>query len=151
MDLRSIRALVAGAALLLVAGAREPAPGAQDKDEVRFEAVEIYIDAGERPLAAYQFELSDPQRRIAIVGIEGGEHPAFKEPGYYDPRAMQNDRVIIAAFNTGADLPRGRTRVATVHVLVRGAADADYTVRLEATATSDGSEIPATISFEKGA
>ena len=107
-------------------------------------------DSGEVPLGAYQFELSDPAGSIKIVGVEGGEHAAFAEPPYYDPEALQNERIIIAAFNTGDDLPVGNTRVATVHVRVAGQADPDYTVNLAVAADADGEEIPATVSISQG-
>ena len=117
---------------------------------VRFEAVDVYVDAGARGLAAYQFELSDQEGRITIVGIEGGEHTAFKKPPYYDPKALRNNRVIIAAFTTGDDLPAGKTRVATVHVQVTAATDPDYQLKLIVAAGADGTEIPATCSISKG-
>ena len=127
--------------------------GAQEdvRPAVRFEAVDIYIASGDKPLAAYQFEFSDPERRVTIVGIEGGEHAAFKKPPYYDPKALRNNRVIVAAFSTASDLPAGRTRVATIMVQISGPNDADYDLKLTVAATADGSTIPATISLSKGA
>ena len=44
-----------------------------------------------------------------------------------------------------ADLPRGRTRIATVHALVNG--EASFTVTLVAATTADGQPIDASISF----
>jgi hypothetical protein len=82
----------------------------------RFYALDISIDSKDRPFAAYQLMCSVPGAKI--VGIEGGEHTAFAQPPVYDPKAMQQDRVIIAAFSTNAvsSLPRGNTRVATIHI-----------------------------------
>ena len=59
---------------------------------------------------------------VKLVGIEGGEHAAFAQPPYYDPKALLNERIVIAAFNTaGADkLPSGKTRVARLMVRVDG-------------------------------
>src|SRR5512145_190868 len=76
----------------------------------QFRAVDIYLDAGSTPLAAYQLEFSITNQVAKIAGIEGGEHPAFRTPPHYDPKAMQQERVIIAAFNAGktSDLPTGR-------------------------------------------
>jgi len=117
---------------------------------VRFAPVHIYLDCGQRFLAAFQFELKAVAGEIKIVGVEGGEHPAFVEPPYYDRAALANDRIIIGAFNTGSDLPTGRTRVATVHLQIIGDVEPEYGLVLTVAADADGSEIPAEITFEKG-
>lgn len=116
----------------------------------RFEAVEVYLDSGDVPLAAYQFEFTAETGEIKIVGIEGGEHPAFKEPPYYDPAALSKGRIIIAAFNTGEDLPKGRTRVARLHLQVIGETKPKYVVKLEVAASLDGKKTPATANVEEG-
>jgi len=121
-----------------------PQPG------VRFAPLHIYLDSGNSSLAAYQFELKATARQIKIVGVEGGEHEAFKEAPYYDPAALAKDRIIIAAFNTGSDLPKGRTRIATIHLQIAGAAEPEYELKLAVAADADGKEIPAEITFEKG-
>lgn len=118
---------------------------------VRFEAVDVYMDSGEVPLAAYQFELASETGEIKIVGIEGGEHSAFKEPPYYDPAALSNDRIIVAAFNTGQNLPSGKTRVATVHLQISGETEPELVVKLEVAATKDGKQTSATATLAKGA
>jgi hypothetical protein len=117
---------------------------------VRFAPLHIYLDSGNRPLAAFQFKLKATAGQIKIVGVEGGQHEAFKEAPYYDPAALANDRIIIAAFNTGQDLPKGRTRIATIHLQIIGAAEPEYELMLTVAADADGEEIPAKISFEKG-
>ena len=117
---------------------------------VRFAPLHIYIESGNQPLAAYQFELKATAGQIKIVGVEGGQHKAFKEAPYYDPAALANDRIIIAAFNTGRDLPTGRTRIATIHLQIIGDAEPEYELKLTVAADADGEEIPAKISFEKG-
>ena len=124
--------------------------GAEEAEGVRFAAVDVYVDSGRRPLAAYQFELEATAGDVKIVGIEGGEHAAFSEPPYYDPAALTRQRVIIAAFNTGEDLPTGRTRVARVHVRVAGPTEPEYSVQLEAAASPDGKRIDATATCEQG-
>ena len=84
--------------------------------EATFTAVDVFMDTGPEPLAAFQIEFRTGGERI--VGIEGGQHAAFKEPAHYDPKAMQQNRVILAAFNTATatQLPKGKTRVATLHL-----------------------------------
>jgi hypothetical protein len=116
---------------------------------VRFAPLHIYIDSGNW-LAAYQFELKATAGQIKIVGVEGGQHKAFKEAPYYDPAALANDRIIIAAFSTGSDLPKGRTRIATIHLQIIGDTEPEYELKLAVAGDADGKEIPAEITFEKG-
>ena len=117
---------------------------------VRFAPLHIYIDSGNSNLAAYQFELKAAAGQVKIVGVEGGRHEAFKEAPYYDPAALAKDRIIIAAFSTGSNLPKGRTRIATIHLQIIGDAEPKYELKLVVAADADGKEIPAEISFEKG-
>lgn len=117
---------------------------------VRFSPLHIYIDSGHKSLAAYQFELKAAAGQVKIVGVEGGQHEAFEEAPYYDPAALANDHIIIAAFNTGSELPKGRTRIATIHLQIIGDVEPDYELKLAVAADADANEIPAKISFEKG-
>ncbi len=117
---------------------------------VRFAPLHIYIDSGNSSLAAYQFELKASAGQIKIVGVEGGRHEAFKEAPYYDPAALAKDRIIIAAFSTGSDLPKGRTRIATIHLQIIGETEPQYELKLIVAADADAKEIPAEITFEKG-
>ncbi len=117
---------------------------------VRFAPLHIYLDSGSRPLAAFQFELKAATGQIEIVGVEGGQHKAFAEAPYYDPAALANDRIIIAAFNTGRELPKGRTRIATVHLQITGDTEPEYELDLTVAAGAEGEEFPAELTFEKG-
>ena len=121
-----------------------------DSQAIRFAPVHVYIDSGDAGLAAWQVELTNTTGNAKIVGIEGGEHGAFKEPPYYDSAAMMNERVIIAAFCTGSDLPSGRTRVATLHMQITGEGAAEYEVILKRAAGEEANEITATITIEQG-
>jgi hypothetical protein len=121
-----------------------PQPG------VRFAPLYIYIDSGNNSLAAYQFELKATAGQIKIVGVEGGQSEAFKEAPYYDPAALQNNRIIIAAFSTGSNLPKGRTRIATIHMQIIGDTEPQYELKLIVAGGADGKEIPAEITFKKG-
>ena len=124
--------------------------GKRIEQMVRFAPVHIYIDSGDKPLAAYQFELKATSGQIKIVGVEGGEHPAFREAPYYDPAALMNDRIIIAAFNAGRDLPARRTRIATLHLQILGDAEPEYQLTLVTAADADGTELPVKITYERG-
>jgi len=130
--------------VLLSAASRKPPSAA-----FRFEAVDIFADPQGKPLAAYQFELSDVENRIKIVGVEGGTHPAFSKPPYYDPKALRGNRIIVAAFNTGSDLPVAETRIARIHVMIRGKKDPDYILKPVTAASPDGTEIPVRLWLSK--
>ena len=114
---------------------------------VRFEYIDVYVDSGDAPLAAYQFELTDSAGSIKIVGIEGGAHEAFATPPYYDPKALKNNRVIIAAFSTADALPADKTRVATVHVQVDVDVIPEITINLAVAGDVQGNEINAKVSI----
>jgi hypothetical protein len=133
----------------LPAGATRPAtsPSTDAPGPVRFGAVEVYVDPGQAPLAAYQFEVTARTGDVTLVGLEGGDHPAFKSAPYYDTRALLRDKVIVAAFSTAADLPRGRTRVATLMVQITGDAEPAYDARLVVAASADGKPIPAKVTL----
>jgi hypothetical protein len=123
----------------------------QTANTIHYKTIDIFVDSKEKSLAAYQLEFKSWTGNAKIVGVEGGEHEAFKEAPYYDPKAMQQERVIIAAFSTNAEgqLPKGKIRVATVHVQVTGDKDPDYAVELETAADSQGKKISAETSFEQ--
>ena len=125
--------------------------GQENNVPIRFSTVDVFVDSGAQPLAAYQLSFTAISGDVKIVGIEGGEHAAFKEPPHYDPRAIQNERAILAAFNTASadSLPQGRTRVATVHVQITGATTPAFAVKLEAAANHQGSRVAGHTSFQE--
>jgi hypothetical protein len=129
-------------------GAQQPV---REEAPVHFCAIDIFVDAGSTPLAAYQLEFADSNQLAKIVGIEGGEHAAFRQPPFYDPKAMQHERVIIASFSTAAaaSLPAGKTRVATIHVQIAGIGLPLYKLKLATAGDSQGNKIPARASFEE--
>lgn len=116
---------------------------------VRFEALDIRIDAGDTPLAAYQVQITAAGGEARIVGIEGGEHAAYADAPYYDPAALHeghiNERIIIAAFSTAPpdELPLGSTRIARLQIAVQG--EAQYEITLQAAGAQDGRRIEAKV------
>lgn len=114
-------------------------------DGIRFEAIDVFLNCGTNHLAAWQLEVQSKNSAVEIVGIEGGEHAAFAEPAYYDPKAMNSNRVILAAFSTANDLPSGKTRVARIHVQCSGRNVTEYSTVLSVAADSDGQRIPASL------
>ncbi len=124
-------------------------PSNIDAHDVRFAAVDVIVDSGQTPLAAWQFEILSRSPGVEIVGIEGGEHEAFADPPYYDPEAMNNDRVILAAFSTSEELPSGRGRIARLHLQLEGPGPREFEVRVNVMATVNGEPVPATASLQK--
>lgn len=125
--------------------------GQENNAATHFSTVEVFVDSGNQPLGAYQVSFTATSGDVKIVGIEGGEHSAFKEAPHYDPKAIQHERAILAAFNTASadNLPKGRTRVATVHVQITGAMTPVYAVKLEAAANHEGSRVTGQTSFRE--
>ena len=134
------------------AGQAGPLEGAGYRTEgpVRFVPLQIRIDPGGSPLAAYQFELKAAKGRIRIVGVEGGSDPAFGRAPYYDPAALAQDRIVIAAYSLDGRLPTGPVRVATIHLQVQGDVEPEYELTLDAAADDHGDSISAKITHEQG-
>jgi hypothetical protein len=89
--------------------------------QTRFVAMDLVIDPQGEALAAYQVEIR-ASGNVKIVGVEGGEHPEFRKAPYYDPKGIQHERLIVAAFSTAdpSKLPNRPTRVLTVHLECEG-------------------------------
>jgi hypothetical protein len=117
----------------------------------RFTTVDVFVDSHDQALAAYQLEVTSTRGNARIVGIEGGETAPFTPPPYYDPRAMQQERVILAAYNRGLlrSLPKGRTRVATLHVQVSGNEAPEFAIKLVTVGNGMGYKIKASASIEE--
>ena len=120
--------------------------------EIRFEAVEIYLES-EHPVAAWQFELGESSGRMRVVGIENGDSAAFAGAPYYDFEAViegEADRIIVADYSLkpADELPTGRSRIATVHVQLQGPTEPHYVLSLMATGGADGQPIPASIDLD---
>ncbi|MDB5358685.1 MAG: hypothetical protein JWN24_5138 [Phycisphaerales bacterium] len=130
---------------------RTPAPAtsspATAPEHVTFVPVHVFIDPHGTPLAAYQVEIVADAGDATLVGIEGGDDPAYADAPYYDKRAMTKKRIIIAAFNTGTTLPTARTRVATLMFRVAGTVEPHYSETLQVAASSDGKMMPATVTL----
>ena len=145
MRIRLFVIMLFGLAAALHAG--QPAG---EEGHSRFRAVDIYLDSKGAPLAAYQLEFAVTNAAANIVGIEGGEHPAFHEAPFYDARAIQHERVIIAAFSTESaeKLPTGKTRIATIHLQIIGGGEPEFVLKLQAAADSQGIKISVEASSE---
>lgn len=122
-----------------------------EEGRTRFRTIDIFVDSRSTPLAAYQVEFAATNGVVRIVGIEGGEPEAFRQPPVYDPKAMQQDRLIIASFSTASAsaLPKGKTRVATIHILVSGKTEPQFELKLQTAGDSRGRKISAQATFEE--
>jgi hypothetical protein len=118
---------------------------------VRFQTVDVTLDPKGQPLAAYQLEFVADEGRVKLVGVEGGDHAAYREPPYYDPAALSRHRVIVAAFSTSADLPRTPVRVARLHVQVSGDGPPQWTAKLIVASSNQSPSIPADVRVSEGA
>ena len=118
-------------------------PSLPATNPIAFAYADVTIDPAGTPLAAYQLEFTADANRVKLVGIEGGDAAAFKDPPYYDPAALNHNRVILAAFSTGADLPKQSFRAARLHLQITGLETPKCQVKLIAAAAADGSKIPA--------
>src|SRR5262245_32375193 len=102
---------IVGAALILLLAvglmlvrlvAQQPTPVPPRDNAPHFVVVDVTLDSGTTPLAAYQLEIVSTNKAVKIVGIEGGDSAAFRQPPYYDPAAMQGGRVVLGAFSLAA-------------------------------------------------
>ena len=148
------RLLVLALALVMaipLLGLAQVANEDRDAQPIEFATIDVVVDPGDETLAAYQVEIEAVAAAIMIVGIEGGEHPEFAAPPYYDPAAMRHERVIIAAFSTAARdaLPRGASRVATIHVQITGGETPRFEATLTAAAAAGGREIDAKVHLKR--
>jgi len=134
------RLLAAALLVFLTSGAQRP-----PEEGVRFRPIDVFVDAGDAPLAAYQVEIASSSPDARIVGVEGGESQQYAAAPYYDPAALQGGRIIIAAFTTEAEPPSGRTRVARIHMQEAAGAEPAYTARLMAAAAPGGGGIEAKV------
>lgn len=133
---------LAAATILLAAAALL---SAEEQRAVEFGYVDVVVDSGAAPLAAYQVDFSADAASAKIVGVEGGEHAAFSGAPYFDPAAAGGERVVIAAFSTGKDLPSHRTRVARIHLQFLAGAKREFSAKLIAAGTVGGARISATV------
>lgn len=139
-------------ALLVLVGLWTAGAANADEHNVRFAAVDIYLDSAD-PIAAWQFELSDRAGLMKVVGVEQGESPAFERVPYYDREAVRlgdADRLIVADYSLASvdELPSGRARIATIHLMLSGDDDADFNLQLVTATTYDGVVTDAHISLD---
>ena len=139
---------ILGALLVLLASLLAP-QDPQPAGSPTFAAFDVFVDSGNKTLGAWQFEWLVRGGGARIVGVEGGEHAAFAAAPHYDPAALQGGRILIAAYSTAKELPRGRTRVARVHLRIDAGPSPEFAVQLQASADGEGAALSATVAWQK--
>lgn len=114
-----------------------------------FAAFDVFVDSGDKTLGAWQFEWLVRGGGARIVGVEGGEHATFAKAPHYDAAALQGGRILVAAYSTDRELPRGRTRVARVHLMIDAGVAPEFAVQLQASADGEGAALSATVAWQK--
>ena len=137
-----------GAAGGAAGGAVGDAPGGPGS---RFEAFDLWVNAGAGGLAAYQCEVWVRAGEGLFVGIEGGEEGVFQDPPSYDPRAMARERAVLAGFTLESveRLPRGRVRVARLMLETRGERPAELEAVLVLAADAEGRRLEAQVGLTR--
>lgn len=120
------------------AGGGDASPSSAGQVPVRFETLDVLLDSHGATLVAWQARFVDPTGRARIVGVEGGDDPAFAAPPFHDPRALSQGELVLAAFDTSHTGPTTRSRVARLHLAVTGDAPAHFDVALEVAAGPSG-------------
>lgn len=120
---------------------------------VRFTTVDVFVDSAE-PLAAWQLEFAASAGVMQVVGVENGDSKAFHGSPYYDREAVEQgraDRIVVADYSLEdeSELPRGRTRVTTLHLMLSGDRMApQFDTRLIVATSYQGTRINAEINIE---
>jgi hypothetical protein len=154
--------LILTATLLLIAGlgwcawpaAQPETAGAPDPGSPRFVVLDVIADSSAERLAAYQVEVTATNLgagQVRLVGVEGGAPAAFRSAPYYDPAALQGQRVIVGAYSLSPQeqLPQGSARIASVHYQVIGSARPQFGVQLITAGSTGGRTIPLHVSIQE--
>jgi hypothetical protein len=133
-------------ALALFASPINTASAQSERDEavaLSFSTLDVYIHT-DQGLGAWQVEVDAEKAGGKIVGVEGGDG-VYAEPPYYDPKALQGGRIVLAGFSLNGKLPRGKVKVATLHLQEAGDG-APFESRLVVAADGDGKALNADLS-----
>jgi len=121
---------------------------AEEPAGVVFRAVDLWMDSGEEALAAYQVEIAYDAGRVKIVGLEGGVPETYREAPFYDRKGFEGGRIIVAALTTENNAPKGRARVARLHLAVEGEGGPELSASLMAAARPGGERIEPTVELK---
>ena len=147
------RACIVGVIFCLLAALvhqRQTPVSAVEQPQSRFGIVDLFVDSAQTRLGAWEMEFKATTGQVEIVGIERGDNADFHDPPYYDPAALQGNRIIVGAFNLAKELPMGKTRVARLHLHISGNQKPLYAVNLVVAGDKEGKPIAAQASFREG-
>jgi hypothetical protein len=116
------------------------------KAAITFGTLDVYVHVN-GALGAWQVELEAERAGAKIVGVEGGEGVYANAP-FYDPKALQGGRIVLAGFSLEEKLPTGRVKVATVHLQEMGG-NARFESRLIVAADAEGKKLNADLSVTR--
>jgi len=137
------------ASVLLAAGTGDDKPARDGKSADPFMPVDVFVDSGNKQLVAYQLEITYDHKQVKIISLEGGEPEAFKDAPHYDPAGMTRGRIIIAAFTTDhAGAPKGKNRLARLHLTAEGHGTPKLKVTVVAAAKPGGKRLDAKAELE---
>ena len=112
------------------------------KEKISFRTVDISVDSKTNSLAAYQIDIRYDKENVKVVGLEGGAE-GYKNPPYYDRAGLEGGHIIIAAFvDNDTHAKNGKTRVARLHLQIKGCASYELKTRPVVAAKPGGKEIP---------
>lgn len=134
-------------AVFLAAGSGASSLEARSPARQEFVAYDLHIDPKGQDLAAWQIEVR--ARHAKVVGVEGGEHVAFRDAPYYDRRALSQGLIKLAAFQLEQDFPTKRTRVARLHFAIEAGRTPELAVELQVASTPEGKIAGAEVSIER--
>jgi hypothetical protein len=107
-----------------------------------FRTVDVSVDSRQNALAAYQVDIRYDNRKIKIVGLEGGAE-GFSEPPFYDRAGLDGGHIIIASFvDNDLKAEIGKTRVARLHIQTTGCPPFELKAEPTAGAKPGGEDIP---------
>jgi hypothetical protein len=112
----------------------------------RFMPVDVMIDS-DTDLGAWQVRVETLGQNATLVGVEGGDG-VWSNPPMYDPAALAQGQILLAAYDTTNTSPSGNTRVARLHLMVVG--EPQLEIELIAAGDTDGHRLDATASVVKG-
>lgn len=116
--------------------------------EMSFAAYDLFIDPAGEELGGYQLRV-EAGRGVKFAGVEGGDHAGYKTPPIYDSKAINKETIILAAIGSGRELPREKTRVATLHVQVSNEAIAQFKIKLLSSGSSGAKRIFPEVTIRK--
>jgi len=129
-----------------------PAVGQPESERSPFRTVDLWLTTEDASLVAYQVEIRYDRSRVKIVSLEGGDPEAFRAPPHHDPAGKAGGRIVLAALTADdAAAPRGRVRVARLHVFLEDADDTlDLTSNLVTAARPGGERIAPKVEIREG-